>query len=459
MLTHGGVGDKHMNTFSLLASGRPESSLQNRSRWRPRLTVALAAILLGGSLAGPLTVAITMAQDDALAQSTGEEMEFAAVSFMGNAELPPAVGQANFSVYIPETGHTISDVFLDYWRATGEEAMFGLPISEPFATEDGQYAQVFERGVLHYLPLMVWTVEPFVRPMPIGRILIGERSGGVNAQAGGKRLATGSRATEMQALAPDDPIVQNILAAGGIYDEVTGHTISGAFLEWYQLHEGDYYLGSPLSEVVTEQGQPAQWFDGGLLIETANGVQLAPLGEKLAERFGVSTDPVPAGDVPSYNEALFVTLPNPAPVADTSGHGPKRIEVSIPEQTLRAYEGDTLVLQTHVSTGLDPNDTETGRFRIRYKVPLEDMRGATDTEGNVVWVVGDGGKEPPGSIPYGVSDVPFVMYVNLDAEALHGAYWHDNFGQRMSHGCINLPLPVAEFLYGWAPLGTPVTVY
>ena len=92
---------------------------------------------------------------------------------------------------------------------------------------------------------MVWTVEPFVRPMPIGRILIGERSGGVNAQAGGKRLATGSRATGMQALAPDDPMVQNVLAEGGIYNDITGHTISGAFLAWYQLHEGDFYLGSP----------------------------------------------------------------------------------------------------------------------------------------------------------------------------------------------------------------------
>ena len=137
--------------------------------------------------------------------------------------------------------------------------------------------------------------------------------------------------------------------------------------------------------------------------------------------------------------------------------GPKRIEVSIPEQRIRAYEGETLVLETFISTGLPPNDTETGRFRIRYKVLIEDMRGATDAEGNVVWVVGDGGKEPPGSIPYGVADVPNVMYVNLDAEALHGAYWHNNFGQRMSHGCINLPLPVSEFLYGWA-LGTPVTV-
>lgn len=459
MLTYGGVWGKQMNVSGLLVSGRSGSTREGRSQWRRHLAVALAAIVLGGPLASPLNVTTTMAQDDALAQANGEEVEFAAVSYMGNAELPPELGQAGMSVYIPETGHTISDVFLDYWRATGEEAMFGLPISEPFATEDGQYAQVFERGALRYLPLMVWTVEPFVRPMPVGRILIGERTSGVNAQAGGKRLATGSRATGMQALAPDDPLVQTVLAEGGVYDEVTGHTISGAFLEWYQSHEGDFYLGSPLSEVVTEQGQPAQWFDGGLLIETESGVQLAPLGARLAERFGVSTDPVASGDVPTYNEALFINTPNPAPVGESSGYGPKRIEVSISEQTLRAYEGDTLVLQTYVSTGLAPNDTEIGRFRIRYKVPLEDMRGATDAEGNVVWVVGDGGKEPPGSIPYGVSDVPFVMYVNLDAEALHGAYWHNNFGQRMSHGCINLPVPVAEFLYGWAPLGTPVTVY
>ena len=139
--------------------------------------------------------------------------------------------------------------------------------------------------------------------------------------------------------------------------------------------------------------------------------------------------------------------------------GPKRIEVSIDQQHLWAYEGDTLVLETPVSTGIEPNHTEVGRFRVRYKVLTEDMRGATDAQGNVVWVVGDGGSAPPGSIPYGVPDVPNVMYIDLDAEALHGAYWHNNFGQRMSHGCINLPLPVAEFLYGWAPLGTPVTVY
>jgi len=420
-----------------------------------------AAVLIGAPAAVLISAEQAQAQDDplALTDGQGDAAAFASISFLDNAELPPAIGQPEFSVYIEETGHTLSGVFLDYWRATGEDIMFGPPISEPFATPDGYYSQVFERGVLQYLPSLVWTVEPFVRPMPIGRLLIGERSSGLGPLASGKRLASGNRSPAMLPRTPDDPVVQETIAAGGIYDDVTGHTVSGAFLEWSTRHEGDYYLGSPLSESVIENGMPAQWFERGLLVETPEGVQLAPLGEQLAARLGVSTSRVPSAGVPDYDESLFVKVANPFPVGVAATRGPKRIEVSIADQLLRAYEGDTLVLETFVSTGVSPNDTETGRFRVRYKVLSEDMRGATDTQGNVVWVVGDGGKEPPGSIPYGVPDVPNVMYVNLDAEALHGAYWHNNFGQRMSHGCINLPLLVAEFLYGWAPLGTPVTVY
>jgi hypothetical protein len=431
-------------------------------RWQRGLCLAFAAVLIGSPAAALLSAEQVQAQDDplALADGQGDATAFAAISFLDNAELPPTIGQPDFSVYIEETGHTLGGVFLDYWRATGEDVMFGPPISEPFATSDGYYSQVFERGVLQYLPSLVWTVEPFVRPMPVGRLLIGERSSGLGPLAGGKRLASGNRSPAMLPLAPDDPVVQETITAGGIYDDVTGHTVSGAFLDWSTRHEGDYYLGSPLSEVVTENGMPAQWFERGLLVETPEGVQLAALGERLAARLGVSTSRVPSAGLPDYDESLFVKVANPFPVDVATTPGPKRIEVSIADQRLRAYEGDALVLETFVSTGLPPNDTETGRFRVRYKVLVEDMRGATDTEGNVVWVVGDGGKQaPPGSIPYGVPDVPNVMYVNLDAEALHGAYWHNNFGQRMSHGCINLPLPVAEFLYGWAPLGTPVTVY
>ena len=51
---------------------------------------------------------------------------------------------------------------------------------------------------------------------------------------------------------------------------------------------------------------------------------------------------------------------------------------------------------------------------------------------------------------------PRTPTFNMEAEALHGAYWHNNFGNTMSHGCVNLPLDVARWMYGWAPLGTMV---
>jgi lipoprotein-anchoring transpeptidase ErfK/SrfK len=114
------------------------------------------------------------------------------------------------------------------------------------------------------------------------------------------------------------------------------------------------------------------------------------------------------------------------------------------------------VLQTLVSTGVDPNGTEVGNFRVRIKFRLKDMKGVTDGSGAVTEV--GTASEGANGLEYLVPDVPDVMFINFQAEALHGAYWHNNFGQRMSHGCINLPLDVSPFLFDWAPLGTAVTV-
>ena len=60
---------------------------------------------------------------------------------------------------------------------------------------------------------------------------------------------------------------------------------------------------------------------------------------------------------------------------------------------------------------------------------------------------------------YYVPDVPWVMYFTDWGHALHGTYWHSNFGHVMSHGCVNLPLDFAEWLYNWTPYGTPVVVH
>jgi len=58
---------------------------------------------------------------------------------------------------------------------------------------------------------------------------------------------------------------------------------------------------------------------------------------------------------------------------------------------------------------------------------------------------------------YNLPNVQFVAYFYRDY-AMHGTYWHDNFGHPMSHGCVNLRNIDAEWLYGWAPIGTPVLV-
>ena len=113
-------------------------------------------------------------------------------------------------------------------------------------------------------------------------------------------------------------------------------------------------------------------------------------------------------------------------------------------------------MTTLVSTGLPPNNTERGRFHIRMKFEKQTMSGFESGTGEVVSL---GDNPVAGASFWEVKDVPNVMYVNTDAEALHGAYWHNNFGRPMSHGCINLPLDVADWMYGWAPIGTMVLVH
>jgi lipoprotein-anchoring transpeptidase ErfK/SrfK len=112
------------------------------------------------------------------------------------------------------------------------------------------------------------------------------------------------------------------------------------------------------------------------------------------------------------------------------------IDVDLTHQRLIAYEGETPVRTVIVSTGLPRTPTPPGRFKIYVKYKAASMSG-------------------PG---YYLPNVPYVMYF-YRGYGLHGTYWHSNFGQPMSHGCVNLPTPQAEWLYNWASVGTPVVVH
>lgn len=116
--------------------------------------------------------------------------------------------------------------------------------------------------------------------------------------------------------------------------------------------------------------------------------------------------------------------------------GRRWIEVDISDQTLTAWQGDTAVLQTLISSGRTQYPTVRGAYEIRTKLPLERMIG-------------------PG---YDTPNVPWTMYF-FRGYAIHGAYWHNNFGTPVSHGCVNMRVDEAKALYDWAVVGTEVVVH
>lgn len=111
------------------------------------------------------------------------------------------------------------------------------------------------------------------------------------------------------------------------------------------------------------------------------------------------------------------------------------IEINLSRQRLIAWEGGTPVYAVLVSTGKSYSPTRPGTFAVQTKHRYARMRGAD----------------------YDVPDVPYTMYYSGNY-AIHGAYWHHRFGTPVSHGCVNVAVDHARWLFNWATVGTPVVV-
>jgi lipoprotein-anchoring transpeptidase ErfK/SrfK len=116
------------------------------------------------------------------------------------------------------------------------------------------------------------------------------------------------------------------------------------------------------------------------------------------------------------------------------------IEVDLAEQILAVYDNYQLVFATVIASGLEPFWTKPGLFQIYQKKETETMRNNDPTD------------------YYYLDNVPWTMYFDK-ARALHGAYWRTRFGYPQSHGCVNLSVGDAHWLFNWAHEGDFVYVH
>jgi hypothetical protein len=160
------------------------------------------------------------------------------------------------------------------------------------------------------------------------------------------------------------------------------------------------------------------------ILETAT----EPAGKPTAYRIG-AVEWIAAADVRVFQ---------PAPPPPMLEPGERWIDLDLDGQILVAYEGELPVYATLVSSGATTTPTETGVYRMWLKESEGDMTGLS------------------GEDPYSVATVPWTQFFSPERGlALHTAYWHDQFGTRKSHGCVNLAPRDARWLYFWSDPQVP----
>jgi lipoprotein-anchoring transpeptidase ErfK/SrfK len=231
---------------------------------------------------------------------------------------------------------------------------------------------------------------------------------------------------------------------------------------WYRLEQG--YVHSAYIQRIESirhnrplQGVPARGFLGEITVPYTQTTYKNRLGQWLplyrlyygSLHWVTALEEGPGGEVlyRLYDDWLRVTYRAPAehirPLANArfrplSAQVPaeeKRLEVSIERQALTAYEGRQIVREAPVSTGRRWTPTPLGEFRIDRKHPARHMgNGGLTSDPHAYELVG----------------VPWVSFFQSAGIAFHGTFWHDNFGEPMSLGCVNLRTEDALWLFRWS---------
>ncbi|MFN8379264.1 MAG: L,D-transpeptidase family protein [Anaerolineae bacterium] len=233
--------------------------------------------------------------------------------------------------------------------------------------------------------------------------------------------------TEANGRALDIPVLLSRLQANASA-ELADQILDLPMIETERLTPAEAVLASyngPISTHVVESGEELGLIAKRYNVSLADLVALNGITDANLIYPGQSLNiPAPGEYEPTAAEAP------PAPLATG-----RSLLVSLSNQRLYAYENGVLVHSHLVSTGLPDTPTVLGDYNVYVKYQATDMSG-------------------PG---YYLPGVPWTMYF-YQGYAIHGTYWHANFGRPMSHGCVNLPPDEARWFYDFASVGTLVRV-
>ncbi len=224
---------------------------------------------------------------------------------------------------------------------------------------------------------------------------------------------------------------------------------------WYVMNQGEYIRAEdakvyPISqflgvEVKNQPIRPFGWVIVDYWYSDTPGTEPSENAIKLPrytfiEVYGATKDD--AGwiwyDIGNgrWMRQTYVSLINVNAMPDSLDEGQFWVDVDLYEQTFAAYEGKRMVYAGLISSGLSHYgwNTDEGLFQVWDRWEETKMSGA------------EGKKDY-----YFIEDVPYTMYIDRVTEvALHGAYWHDRFGYKHSHGCINMSPYQAEWIFNWS---------
>jgi len=253
----------------------------------------------------------------------------------------------------------------------------------------------------------------------------------------------------------DSTIVRNV-GDGYLFATVHSWFKNDAGETWYEINRGEYMHENDISivdpadhhgvEVLEQPERPFGWIVTDVVPSTSPDAETLTAeegGEVLSRLSLIQVYDAVLGeeDWLWYNigdgrwiKQTFVSLVDVDPRPDEVGENEYWTEIDLYEQTFAAYEGDQMVYASLISSGLNRWPTEEGIFQVWDRWEKHKMSGA---EGKVDY--------------YFLEDIPYIMYFDeFNGIALHGTYWHDRFGFKHSHGCVNMSIQDAEWTFWWS---------